>query len=161
MKNSLRTYVSALLLSGAMIGLNSCSKDDEEPANVINDADGIEVVLEWSTGGTDAQAIDDADLDLKLVYDGVQIASSNSTSAFEDLNDFDFSAFDDGEFTVQVRYYGAYTTDDVTYTVTVGGVSVTKTFSVDGSFADEDEGDLVDVIEITKAGNKYTLDDLN
>ena len=163
MKNRFLTLTSALLLFSAVIVLNSCSKDDEVPANVIEDAQGLSVDLEWTTGGSATQATDDYDLDLKLYNeDNDLIDESTSGSEFETMGEF-FTVLDDGEYTVAIRVYSVDedVTADADYTITVDGVSVNKPQVFEGSISPEDENDYINLVTITKAGNKYTVTDAN
>lgn len=161
MKNRFLTLVSALMLFSAVVVLNSCSKDDEVPANLIEDADGITIDLDWTTGGSEAQAKDDYDLDLKLYdEDDNLIDESASGSEFESMGDF-FTILDDGDYTVAIRVYSV--DDDVTadadWTITVDGVTVNKPQTFEGSIAPNEEGDYINLVTVKKAGNKYTITD--
>jgi hypothetical protein len=153
MKNRFLTLLSALMLFSAVVVLNSCSKDDEDPANVITDGDGIRIELEWTTGGTVAEAKDEADLDLSVdTSDGDDVASSSSFSEFEAVNLGDLT---DGEYIVNVYMFGVDASGD--FTVRVEGLDVSDSFSFSGDFAADDDGDITEFLRITKSGDKYTI----
>jgi hypothetical protein len=151
MKNRFLTLISALMLFSAVVVLNSCSKDDDDPSNVITDGDGIRVELEWSTGGTVAQAKIDADLDLYIYEeDGVIVESSASSSDFESIDLGDLS---DGEYIVNVIVFDA--SEDGDFTVRVEGMDVSDSFTFEGDFESTDTA--TEFVRITKDGDKYTI----
>ena len=152
MKISLRTYLSALLLTGVAF-LSSCSKDDDDPSNVITDSEGVVVTLEWTTGGTSSAALSDADLDLYIYKDGNEIASSEHASSFETA--YIANANADGTYLLNV--YGYDVTKGGTYTIKVTGQNVTTSFTFTGPFTLTDDGHDFDAVKVVKSGTKYTV----
>ena len=141
----------------AILFLGAC-KDDEKklPANVIQDADGVTIELRWSTGGSDVQAIEDADLDLYILDGTSLIGESVSGSSFEEIVlDEDY---DDEEYTIAAYLFENYAGVDVDFVITITGGD--KDFEAEGSFSSTDpSGSGASLFTIKKAGNKYTVEE--
>lgn len=154
MKNLIKLFTVAFLFL-AFVG---CSKEEEAPSNVITDAEGVNITLEWTTGGTVSEAQNEADLDLYIststaTSDAIQ--SSTSISNFEDVQLVANAAND--TYYVIVKYFSGSVRAD--YTVYVQGATGGTTRSYEGFFLAEDSGLTTDVIEITKDGENYTIID--
>lgn len=165
MKKHFKSLLTVVFLMSAVIVLNSCS-DDEVPANQIEDATGINVSLKWTTDGStsDAISLDDADIDLYLYHDQDELDWSTSGSQFENVTlDEVTTTMADGTYVVKVRFYDLY--ENGNYTVKISGKnsSVTKTWSFDRDFTMDQENTSVKVgvLEIKKAGNKFTMTEIN
>jgi hypothetical protein len=163
MKKHFKSLLTVVFLMAAVIVLNSCS-DDEVPANVIEDGSGLTISLDWTTTGStsDEISLDEADIDLYLYHDQDQLEASTWGSQFEQIFfDDATSYFADGTYVVKVKFY--YLADGGTYTLKVNGQEVTKSWSFDRSFvtADEDDTVYVSVLQIKKAGNKYTMTEID
>lgn len=160
MKNRFLSLLSALMLFSAVVVLNSCSKDDEVPGNVIEDADGVTVELEWTTGGSEANSLLDYDLDLYILdEDGDLALSSADADEFELIEGSIFELLPDGEYTAAVYVYDVDTTDDADFTLTVNGESVNKPQTFEGSVSSSDDSERFEVATIIKSGNKYTINE--
>lgn len=152
-----RKLFSVLALA-AVAFLSSCGGDDETPKNVINSADGVTVALTWTTGGTSAEALEDADLDLYLYGSAsstVSVESSTSGSQFEDfvVSDVDF---EDDTYTVKVLLYENVGEVEIDFTATVSAGD--KEIETTGTFATSvTDGTYEAVFTIKKVGNKYTV----
>ncbi|GAA0892929.1 hypothetical protein GCM10009122_26080 [Fulvivirga kasyanovii] len=137
-------------------GFVACSSDEEKlPENVVKSSSGLEVTLEWSTGGSSTQAQEDADLDLFLMKDGGEVDTSEGAS-FEKVKIESF--FADGDYYVEVQYYaGAVAVD---YSLYINGVGSTENKVYESSFLSSDKGLVVRYLKINKAGETYTITDL-
>lgn len=135
-------------------GLASCSADEEPQAeNEIIDEGGLEITLEWSTGGSSSQSIDDVDLDLDLVLGEDRVDDSSSSFSFESV---ELSAFfADGTYDVNVEYFGGQSA--VTYTLFVDGKITGRSLEYTGVFESSDAGTTITDINIRKEGNVYTI----
>jgi len=154
----MRSRLLSIAALAAILFLNACKDDDKKelPANVIQDADGVTIELRWSTGGSDIQSIDDADLDLYILEGSSLVGESVSGSSFEEIVlDEDY---DDEEYTITAYLFENYAAVDIDFVVTVTGGD--KDFEVEGSFSSTAlSGSGVSVFTIKKAGNKYTVEE--
>jgi hypothetical protein len=150
MKNRLLSIFALL----ALLTIGACS-DDEPKAKSITDADGVVITLTWITDGTPAQALEDADLDI-FAISTTELLGSSSGSEFEE---FEINGtHDDGEFTLTVDLFENTAGKAVDYIVTISGGG--KEYEFDGDFAaDAADGDFDTVLTVTKAGDKYTIND--
>jgi len=160
-KKSLHLLATVLALF-TLLMFNACGDDDDDgpPANQITSATGATVSLTWLTGGTAAQALDDADLDLgifdkDLIDDEDEpILFSASESSFESL--IMSSALPDGDYFVKVLLYENFAGKAITFTVTASGGG--KELKSDGNYAATDADFTIrSVMKISKAGNNYTV----
>lgn len=154
MKKVLMTTITCLFVLGAATFFVSCSDPKETPSDVIEDADGIKVDLDWTTGGSINDALSEADLDLLIYKDGNEVLSSESWYEFERIT-FDASLYADGTYTVKVFMLDAE--KDVNYTATVNGITVSKPVTFTSTFDSEEDGRTVDALTITKEGKKFTV----
>ncbi len=155
MKN-LRLLNTVILAIIAGFVFASCSSDEEPlPANVIEDADGLIIDLEWNTGGGATQSISDVDLDYYIKdTDGQEIIRARATSSFESQTLPDIYA--DGTYLLDILMYDGSTSS--TFTVIARGVNGSKTVSFEGAFDSTDEGvRLEEFLSITKRGDSYTI----
>lgn len=151
-------FSKSMFMIATVVLLNSCSKDEEVPANVINDETGIKIDLDWSTGGSVNDATSQTDLDLYVYKNGTEIHSSEAVSSFERVElDPDFDG--DGTYMVAVLLYS--TSANVSYNATVNGITATKPYKFTSTFASTEESREVTVLKITKAGAKYTVEEVN
>lgn len=151
--HALTTSVKACFSVVAIITLGACSEDDKERVNSITDPEGLNISLTWSVGSTNDVALESADLDLKLFLDQDELKSSARPDEFEG---FDYTFPDgDGQYGIKVIYFGAYTTQQVTYTLSITGKSIERTFSVKGTFLPADQGASISAVTIRKEADKY------
>lgn len=151
-------FSKSMLMIATVVLLNSCSKDEEVPSNVINDETGIKIDLDWSTGGSVNDALSETDLDLYVYKNGSVVHSSEAVSSFERI-EFDPDFDEDGTYTVAILLYS--TTADVNYNATVNGITATKPYTFTSTFAATEESREVTALKITKAGSKYTVEEVN
>jgi hypothetical protein len=153
MKN-LKSIILALL---CLVGVLSCKLTEKEviPENVIISEDGIVLNLEWTTGGSAAQSLDDVDLDLILNW-GTDVVDVSASTSFEEVKIENFYA--DGTYLVNVEYFEGSSIVD--YSLYLRGTSSSDNFLYKGSLKSTDTGAYVDFIEINKSGNHYTIIDL-
>lgn len=144
-----RNSTLSLLL---VILLVSCSDDHREPGNVISDRSGLSIDLAWSTNGSIASALSQADLDLDVYKDDGEILSSYNTHEFEHV---DFTEIPgDGVFTVKISAYEI--SEESNYTLKISGVAKNKTFLVSGNLKRNSPSE-VSVVKIVKKGDQFTL----
>lgn len=139
---------------------SACSSDDgpSVAANEILDTEGLTIQLEWSTGGSTTQALQDIDLDLGLVLEQEEIDASVNFLSFESVSIRNF--FADGDYTVAVEYFSG--DKDVTYTLFISGQtddSNSRVLEYEGQFSAGDEDAIINDLTITKEGNRYSVVD--
>ncbi|MGB3181919.1 MAG: hypothetical protein WBB45_11045 [Cyclobacteriaceae bacterium] len=146
-----------LMVLPLFVFMAACSTDSEDvtPSNEIVDSKGVEISLEWSTGGSTSQSLNEVDLDLYLFKDANEISSSETGSSFEDvaIN----AVYADGEYDVDVEFYSG--TTGATFTVFVTGIETQTSIEYTGSFDASEAGNTVwpDFIKVTKTGDTYTV----
>jgi hypothetical protein len=156
--NRFYTRILAAILITGFVALISCSSEEEIPSNVIKDDAGIKIDLDWSTGGTINDALADADLDLIIYKNNVEVLSSKNVASFERI-EFDPNLYADGTYVMAIYLYS--NDEDVSYTATVNGINVSKPYTFSSTFATEDDNLEVKALNIVKSGNSYTVTDIN
>ena len=156
--NRFYTRILAAILITGFVALISCSSEEEIPSNVIKDDSGIKIDLDWTTGGTVNDALADADLDLIIYKNNIEVLSSKNVASFERI-EFDPNLYADGTYVMAIYLYS--NDEDVTFTATVNGISVTKPYTFSSSFAAEADDQEVKALNIVKSGNIYTVTDIN
>lgn len=153
-----KNFFRALTFGILAIGMVSCKKDKAEPANVVEDATGLNISLNWAhTDGTDPYA---TDLDVYL-YQGTnttnEVAYSAENATFEN---FDVSpTLADGDYNLTVEHFTV--SKNGTYTLTVKGKTVNKTYELrNKAFTTANDGQEISVLKISKSGNKFTFTNL-
>lgn len=138
-----------------MAVMSSCSSEEKEPkpANELNSSTGVNVELEWTTGGTTSDATSNTDLDLFLMKGTTTAGSSTYSTRFESVTLSPLYA--DGEYVVKVTTY--YTGAKTTYTLYVKSNEEGDMISYTGEFLQGDTDLSIDFLKIKKAGNKYTV----
>jgi hypothetical protein len=158
LRNRFYTRILTAMLITGLVALISCSSEDEIPSNVIKDDSGIKIDLDWTTGGSVNDALADADLDLIIYKNNVEVLSSEKTSSFERI-EFDPNLYADGTYVMAIYLYS--NDENVSYTATVNGVSVSKPYTFTSSFTAEDDNHEVKALSIVKSGNSYTVTEIN
>lgn len=153
MKKYPKVALTVLFLTTLII-FSGCGEDEKLPSNVIEDSEGIKVDLDWSTGGTPTDALNDTDLDLRIYKGGAKVLWSETGSQFERI-EFDPDLYADGVYTVVIYLFS--TDENVSYTATINGINVSKPYEFNSTFGAEDESREVSAVTITKKGNKYTI----
>jgi hypothetical protein len=156
--NRFYTRILAAILITGFVALISCSSEEEIPSNVIKDDAGIKIDLDWTTGGTVNDALADADLDLIIYKNNVEVLSSENVASFERI-EFDPNLYADGTYVMAIFLYS--NDEDVNYTATVNGIAVSKPYTFSSTFATEDDNLEVKALNIVKSGNSYTVTDIN
>ena len=154
-----KTLFRMLAVGCMAISLVSCKKDNDEASqNVIEDASGLNVTLNWShTDGSNAL---NSDLDVYF-YQGsgtiTEITSGTDDTQFENI---DIPAgLPDGEYTFIVDHY--LVSANGAYTLKVSGKSVAKTYERKNvAFTTANQNEEKSVLRVNKAGNKYTFTNL-
>lgn len=155
----MRNFLKHTILMLGMVSIVmivSCGEEEPlEVENEIVDGSGLKITLEWSTGGSVSQSMEEVDLDLDLIFGDEAIDSSSSSFSFEsvDLSSF----FSDGNFDVVVEYFRGSV--NVDYTIFVEGASTGEILEYEGIFAASDAGLTITDISIIKDGNVYTIVD--
>lgn len=70
--------------------------------------------------------------------------------------EFDPDLYADGTYTVSILLYE--TSEDVTYTATVNGVTIAKPYTFNSNFVAADEPHEVYALTIVKSGSTYTVE---
>jgi hypothetical protein len=153
MKNAVHLFFQVLVFAGVLL-IAGCKEENEKPYILIEDEAGIVIELTWSTGGTDEQSINEADLDI-YVYDNtpVEVYYANGDSSFETL--LLENSIVDGKYVVSA--YTSINTAAVNYTMEISGVTVEKSFIVTGSFTSGADGAEHDRFQIIKTGTKFKI----
>jgi hypothetical protein len=143
----------SLIIISVLIAQLGCSKEDPKDERVIEDAKGLIIELEWDSGGSASQALNDIDLDLFLKKGSTQIESSVRYGSFEDIALRDFYA--DDEYVIEIRVYSAQ--KDGTYELFVKGVDSGDTRRFEGTISSSETGASIQTLTIRKQGRTYTL----
>jgi hypothetical protein len=156
--NRFYSRILVTMLITGFVALISCSSEEEIPSNVIKDDTGIKIDLDWTSGGTVNDALADADLDLIIYKNNIEVLSSKNVSSFERI-EFDPNLYADGTYVMAVYLYS--NDENVNYTATVNGITVSKPYTFTSAFAAEDDNREVKALNIVKSGNSYTVTDVN
>jgi hypothetical protein len=144
-------YISPFIL---ILGVSvSCTVKEPHPSNEIHSQDGLKIVLEWRTGSSSIQALEDADLDLFL------IRGSNKVRISENIHSFEFiileDIFADGEYIVSIESHEIFRNTEFTVYITdqTGDqvLSYTSTLDAGENFI------ALDFVRIYKIGTTYTV----
>lgn len=150
----MRNFFYLTILAGLLF--TSCSSSEEAlPAGTLKSNDGLRVDLEWNTGGSSQKALDDADLDLFLNFEGDNVESSSSYSSFESVQLKDI--YQDGTYEVLVQNYGSSVRVD--YTIYVSSNQDDSSEKYEGYFESGDQGSEIVDIRIRKNGDTYEIID--
>lgn len=136
----------------------SCSKDSDpevRPSNTITSTTGVLIELDWSTGGSSSQALQESDLDLYLDMNNTQVEASENLYSFESIHLKDI--YKDGVYEVYVGAFDLSRRTDYSLYLSAPGSSVIHHFT--GYFLAGEHGE-VRYLRIRKEGNRYTLLDL-
>lgn len=147
------------ILPFTVLLFSACAESEIEtiPDNVLTDSEGINITLEWSTGSSVTEALDQVDLDLSLNLNNNKIEASSNSFSFENVSLESY--FTDGSYELELIYYDGNV--DVDYTLYVMGASSesSRTYEYRGSFNASDKGLSITDLTIKKIGNKYTITD--
>ncbi|EMR01743.1 hypothetical protein [Cesiribacter andamanensis] len=150
-------YIKSTLYAGLLLCLfflTACGDGPEPvPANVVNSTNGLRIDLEWTTGGTTSDAVNNSDLDLYLTKGGTEVSNSTSSGSFEVVRIQDVYA--DGEYTIAVEAFNA--TKKTNYTLYVKGDDEGELKPYTGEFLAGDRYLKVNFLKIKKAGSTYTI----
>jgi len=155
MKN-LNILISLLFIVLTAVACGPVEEEEARPENVIVSSEGLTIELEWSTGGSVTQALDEIDLDLFLLKDSEVITSSENGSSFEDVTIDDI--YSDGDYFIDVEFFSGEIAVD--YTLFVRGNESNESNTYSSSFLSSDRGVSVQYLRIEKSGNTYTIFDL-
>ena len=143
-----------------ILSLFACSAPEEDenvsPKDSIQDGDGIRIELEWNTGGSVNQSIDDADLDLILTKDNKVVVDSDTWYSFESVDIENIYA--DGDYYIDVAVIDIV--QDASYTLYVSGFNGNDNLSYTGSLTTSDDEITIQYLKIVKKGTQYTIVDL-
>jgi hypothetical protein len=155
--NTLQMYsrVQAVVILVACASLWSCSGSSDEPTDPkeMRDESGLNIDLEWNTGGSTTQAINEVDLDLRLKKGTTIVETSYSAFSFEQVQIKDIYA--DGEYTIEI--YVDYASKASNYKVFINGIKTDDPKEYTGTTSTSEDGATIEFIKITKLGTKYTL----
>ena len=153
-----KTLIRVLAVSLLTVSMVSCKKDKDEANNLIEDAAGLNVTLNW-THNDGSNALN-TDLDV-YVYQGTgtttEIVSGTQDSNFEN---FDIpTGLADGDYTLTVDHYAI--SGNGVYTLKITGKAVSQSYELKNvAFTTANNLQEKQVLRINKAGNKYTFTQL-
>ena len=137
------------IVFSVLVLFSSCKKDDNDRnENEIISENGLDITLEWSTGSSSTQALEDVDVDMIILQGADTVALSNSPDRFEEGRIQRF--FINGDYNIRYNVFKART--DADFTVFVSG-SKLKTYT-GKIFATDTERQI---LTINKEGNTYTV----
>ncbi|MDJ1503900.1 hypothetical protein [Xanthocytophaga agilis] len=167
-------FIQLAILAFVLIGFSSCKKDDEVPANVIEDQSGVKVELQWliaTTNSTQSTSLSDTDLDFYLYKQpAIEISGNNTNIMLRSYNEDSYESFTlndlttledetklvDGTYVLGVKVYSSYTNG--TLDIVTTGVSTNKTYKINSTYTASQEGTTIrPFATITKSGSKYTI----
>ena len=149
----MKKYIIIILASAI---ISACgTPEDPLPSNVVKNSEGLNIDLEWTTGGSSSQSMNDVDLDLYLEKDEKVIDQSAYTQ-FEQVSILDHYA--DGEYLVKVKFYDGSKRAD--YSLFVNGFDSNDNILFTSYFLAGDEGTNLTYLKIIKEGDEYTILDL-
>jgi hypothetical protein len=143
---------SIFFLSVLLYTLQSCSGPDPVDAREINDSEGLNIDLEWTTGGSLAQSKDDVDLDIRLLK-GTTVVDQGFTLSFEHVELKNIYA--DGEYSLKIDV--ATANAGSTYKVYVSGINSSEKKEYQGTTTTSDEGATIEFLTIRKTGSRYII----
>ncbi|MBL3655590.1 hypothetical protein [Fulvivirga sediminis] len=149
-------YFSLLAIATTFLFFSCGESEEKLPDNVIKNSQGLDIDLEWETGGSSQKAIEDANLDLYLYQGENQIDPSVYYSSFETVSIQ--SHFKDGDYTIKVKLQNSV--DRVDYTIFANGIDANESISYSSYFLSSDKGTIVDYLKIKKEGDTYTITNL-
>ena len=150
----MKKYILILMTIASISFMGCGDEEDPLPPGTIVDSRGLVIELEWSTGGSFSDAIDAADLELRLKTGGETLESSTRSTSFEEVTLSGFLA--DTNYDIEVDVFSI--SENVTFTVFVKGVEAETTLEYTGSFTSDDAGaSFPDFLTITKSGDTYTV----
>jgi len=134
----------------------SCTVMEPHPSNEILSADGLKIVLEWKTGSSSLQALEDVDLDLFLIRGANQVRRSKTSDHFEMVILED--VFSDGEYTVAVASHEII--KKTAFTVYISDMNAERVVSYTSDFEIGEDDQIVNFVKIHKLGTKYTVTEI-
>ena len=139
-----------------LLALGACEVDREPiPENRIVSEEGLIIDLEWTTGGSSAQAWEEADLDL-FITTGIDEVDISTSAEFEQVYIENF--YRDGSYIVTVEYFDGIAPVD--FSLFFRGPSGSKNVVVESSFSVNEVGSVIDIVEIVKSGTTYSINPL-
>lgn len=163
LRYSIPLYSVMLLIS---FQLTSCEGNDDDPEPDedddtirLNSPGGIELRLEWTSGGSFSQGIDVAELDVFLVRNGTEVESSEGRDALSKrINMSQFLS--SGTYEVRINEVEMQV-QSVSYNLVISGDNDIYTLSGTYKASENSEGEnaAVAALRIRKSGDEYTLID--
>ena len=150
----LKTSITIVTLVFALIHFISCS-GSEEPTDPkqMEDESGLDIDLEWTTGGSISQSLMDVDLDFILKKGTTIVDESDNYYSYENFQLKDI--YSDGTYTIEIIV--ASVSKTASYKVFISGIKSKEVKQYDGSLTASEKGSTIEFITITKVGSKYTL----
>lgn len=143
----------AILFSLVIAVVSSCSTNEDVDPDKLKDTSGLNIDLEWTTGGSITQSLTDVDLDLKLMKGTTVVDESLHYSSFERVSLKDI--YSDGEYTLVIEFeYGKKGAD---YTVFLNGIQSGTSKKYESQVAGSDVGATIDFLKIVKRGTEYSF----
>lgn len=147
-----KIYHNLLLLAAGFMFITACSDADPLPDNVIYAPEGLQLKLDWSTGTTAEDALQEVDLDLKLMRDTETVGRSENVTRFESVNMY--KTLHNGDFRVDVAAYKVTKKTDFILTISDSENLTSKVYT---SFFHRGEKLTLPFLKIRKEGDHYTI----
>lgn len=147
-----KIYQYFLPFVAGLICLSSCSDPNALPENVIQSPSGLKIRLEWTTGTTSEKAIQEADLDLKLMRGTEIVGRSENVSRFESISMY--KTLHNGEFRIDVKAHKVQKRANFTLTITDAEDLSSKVYT---SYFGPGEHITLEFLKVVKEGEQYTI----
>lgn len=147
------TFLKNIIFIFVFAIVSSCTVPEPHPSNEIISNNGIKIILEWRTGSSSLQALEDADLDLYLIKGQNQVRWSENSGNFETV--FLEDVFADGEYIVAVGSHEIFKSTE--FTVYISDMTVTNIVTVTSNFEIGENDRVVNFVKIQKRGSKYMI----
>lgn len=147
-----KIYPYVLPFVAVLISITSCSDSNALPDNVIQAPEGLKIKLDWSTGSTLEDALQEVDLDLKLMRDTETVGRSENVTRFESVNMH--KTLHNGDFRIDVAAYKVRKKTDFTLTISDSENLTSKVYT---SFFHRGEKLTLPFLKIRKEGDHYTI----
>jgi hypothetical protein len=148
-----------LLSLAVILSVFACGEVEEKlPEGTISDSEGLIIDLEWTTGGSNNQSLEDTDLELYLMDGDEEIDGDYFFSDFRQVMIEPHYADRNYTIVVEVGFHIDADTDYTLYVRGAEGSGETMTFT--GSFSSTDKEAFIEHLEIQKSGDEYAITDL-
>ena len=151
--SNVRSTVTGIAFGALLFVTAGCEKEEVGPRMLIEDTDGLDISLEWSTGRSIEQAKDEINIDLYLIK-GRRTIQASVTSDFEYIELLSNEA--DGEYDLRVRYTNI--TRRGTFLFNINGKSRGRTLRFSGEVHPIEQSEFqTALLRIHKSGDEFSI----